>query len=261
MRGESSDQGTGSPEGIRLHVLGCFDLIDGDARPHMPLPCQRLTVLLALRDEPVARAHAAGILWPEIEHDHALGNLRTALWRLRSLVPGVVDSMGASLRSAASMAIDLRESEALAHRILNARLSPEDERAASPRLAYDLLPDWDDEWLVFERERFHDLRIHALERLCDRLSERGEHSEAVQCGLLAVQSEPLRESACRALIRAHIAEGNRARALQLFRTLERQLDHELQVSPSAETIALVRDLLGPARLGVAGEGGTVRASR
>lgn len=261
MRVEPSDQGTASPEGIRLHVLGCFELSDGDRRPQMPLPSQRLTALLALRDEPVSRTHAAGILWPEVEHHQALGNLRTALWRLRNLVPGVVASVGASLRSAAGMAIDLRESEGLAHRVLDERLSPEDERAASPRLAYDLLPDWDDEWLVFERERFHDLRIHALERLCERLSERGEHAEAVQCGLLAVQSEPLRESACRALMRAHIAEGNLARALQLFSTLERQLDQELQVSPSEETIALVRVLQGPARLSVAGEGGSVHASR
>jgi DNA-binding SARP family transcriptional activator len=242
-------------------VLGCFELLDGDARPRIALPAQRLTALLALRDEPVGRTHAAGILWPEVEHDHALANLRTALWRLRSLVPGIVASVGASLRSTTTLQIDLRESEALAHRILDGCLPPEDGRIASPRLAFDLLPDWDDEWLVFERERFRDLRLHALERLCERLSQLGEHAEAVQCGLLAVQSEPLRESACRALMRAHIAEGNRARALQLFGTLERQLERELQVTPSEETIAVVRDLQGPARLGVAGTGSSFQASR
>ncbi len=261
MRGEPSDQGTASPEEIRLHVLGCFELIDGDARPQLPLPTQRLTALLALRDEPVARTHAAGTLWPEVEHEHALANLRTALWRLRSLVPGIVASVGASLRSAAGITIDLRQSEVLAHRVLDDRLPLDEARTASSRLAYDLLPDWEDEWLVFERERFRDLRIHALERLCDVLSQRGEHAEAVQCGLLAVQSEPLRESACRALMRAHIAEGNRARALQLFATLERQLDQELQVAPSEETIALVRDLQGPGRLGVAGSASSIHSPR
>jgi DNA-binding SARP family transcriptional activator len=261
MRIQPSDRGTGRPEGISLHLLGCFELIDGPARQQMPLPAQRLTALLALRDEPIGRTHAAGILWPEVEHDHALANLRTALWRVRNLAPGIVSSVGATLRSSTGLAVDLRESEALAHRILADGITPEDMRTASGQLAYELLPDWDDEWLVFERERFHELRIHALERLCDLLSGRGDHAEAVQCGLLAVQSEPLRESAYRALMRAHIVEGNRACALQLFRTLEHKLDQELQVRPTEETIRLARELQESSRLGGAAAGRSITASR
>jgi len=51
------------------------------------------------------------------------------------------------------------------------------------------------------------------------------------------------------------------RALLLFGTLERQLDEELQVSPSEETLALVRLMHGPSRLGVTGTGGPVHAAR
>jgi len=238
-------------------VLGSFAIEAADGAHPLPLLAQRLAALLALRDEPIERPHAAAVLWPDVEQHHALANLRTALWRLRSPYPGIVESAGTSLRSAPDVAIDLRESELLAHRILEDLLPLEDARTASTRLAYDLLPDWDDEWLEFERERFRDLRIHALERLCELLSREGEHAEAVQCGLLAVQSEPLRESAYRALMRAHAAEGNRARALQIFRTLKRQLDEELQVGPSQETVDLVRELRGPARLGVAAGGSGV----
>ena len=109
-------------------------------------------------------------------------------------------------------------------------------------LSADLLPDLDDEWLVFERERFRDLRIHALERLSEQLSAIGEHADAVQCGLLAVEGEPLRESAHRALMRAYIAEENRASALQQFQVLERRLDSELQVGPSIATMELALEL-------------------
>jgi DNA-binding SARP family transcriptional activator len=232
-------------------VLGSFAIEAADGAHPLPLLAQRLAVLLALRDEPVERLHAAVVLWPDVEHPQALANLRTALWRLRSPYPGLVGTCGKSLRSAPNVTIDLRESELLAHRILEDRLPLADARTAATRLACDLLPDWDDEWLVFERELFRDLRIHALERLCQQLTREGEHAEAVQCGLLAVQSEALRESAYRALMRAHAAEGNRARALQIFRTLERQLDEELQVAPSHETVELVRELRGPARLEVA----------
>jgi DNA-binding SARP family transcriptional activator len=252
MRAEPLEQGVRDPASLRIQLLGCFQIRDGDGRLPVTVPAQRLAALLALRDEPVARTHAAGVLWPDVEQEHALADLRTALWRLRSLVPGIVMSVGPALLSTTSIPIDLRESEALARRVLDDRLPPEEARTASPRLAHDLLPDWEDEWLVFDRERFRDLRLHALERLCDRLSDVGDHGEAVQCGLLAVESEPLRESAYRALIRAHLAEGNRARALQLFAALERQLAGELGVSPSDATIELVRELQRPAGLSLTG---------
>jgi len=242
MRTEPSGRGI-EEERVGFRLLGCFEIVRGEERAQVPLPAQRLVALLALHGE-VGRSHAAGILWPEVEHAHALANLRTALWRLRTLFPGIVRSTGAGLRSDPHARLDMRESEALAHRILHGELPLDQARVASEQLCHDLLPDWDDEWLEFDRERFRDLRIHALERLCDRLSALGEHAEAVQCGLLAVQGEPLRESSHRALMRAHVAEGNRARALQTFRQLERELDLELQVAPSQATIDLAREIVG-----------------
>lgn len=230
-----------------MHVLGSFEIVLDDLRPTLPLPTQRLVTLLALRRE-IGRTQAAGVLWPEVEHTHALANLRTALWRLRSVCPGIVSTCGSELRTDPETTIDLREAEELAHRIMQDSLPLYEAREASAMLGDDLLPDRDDEWLEFERERFRELRVHALERLSERLSAWREHAEAVQCGLLAVQAEPLRESAHRALMRAHIAEGNRARAVQQFRLLERQLELELQVSPSPATIDLARELLGPAGL-------------
>ena len=41
-------------------------------------------------------------------------------------------------------------------------------------------------------------------------------------------------------MRAHIAEGNHARAMQHLRSLTRQLWQELEVEPSQETIDLAR---------------------
>ena len=230
-----------------VHVLGSFEIVLDDLRPTVPLPTQRLVTLLALRRE-IGRTQAAGVLWPEVEHAHALANLRTALWRLRNVCPGIVGTCGSELRVDPEATIDLRDAEALAHRIMRDPLPRPEAREASAMLGNDLLPDRDDEWLEFERERFKELRVHALERLSERLSAWGEHAEAVQCGLLAVQAEPLRESAHRALMRAHIAEGNRARAVQQFRSLEHQLDLELQVPPSQATIDLARELVGPGEL-------------
>jgi DNA-binding SARP family transcriptional activator len=244
MRTSSSEQVTRGEEPVALSILGCFDMVRGGARPVLPHPAQRLVALLCVGGG-IERSHAAGILWPEVEHAHALANLRTALWRLRCISPGIVRSFGAELRLDPTIRVDMREAEALAHRILYETLTLPEARRASSRLPRDLLPDWDDEWLEFDRERFRDLRVHALERLCDQLSALGENADAVQCGLLAVQGEQLRESSHRALMRAHIAEGNRARALQVFRRLERMLDRELQVRPSQATIDLAIEVSRP----------------
>jgi len=244
MRTNPSKRVARGGEPVALTLLGCFDMVRGGARPALPLPAQRLMALLSVRGE-IERSHAAGILWPELEHGHALANLRTALWRLRGLSADIVCSSGPDLRLDPDATIDLREAEALARRILYEPLPLHQARSASSRLSRDLLPDWDDEWLEFDRECFRDLRIHALERLCDRLSALGEHADAVQCGLLAVQGEPLRESSHRALMRAHIAEGNRARALQVFHLLECLLERELQVTPSQATTDLASELTRP----------------
>jgi DNA-binding SARP family transcriptional activator len=241
MRTDPTEQVGESGEPVALSILGCFDMVRGGARPALPHPAQRLMALLSVGGG-IERSHAAEVLWPEVEHSHALANLRTALWRLRGISPVIVRSSGSDLRLDPAITIDMRQAEELAHRILYVALPLHEAREASSQLSHDLLPDWDEEWLEFERERFRDLRIHALERLCIQLSALGEHADAVQCGLLAVQGERLRESSHRALMQAHIAEGNRARALQVFQLLERILDRELQVRPSQATIDLANEL-------------------
>ena len=55
-------------------------------------------------------------------------------------------------------------------------------------------------------------------------------------------AQPLRESAHRALLRAHLDQGNRREAVQLYRELALMLRRELGVAPSIETAALVGDL-------------------
>lgn len=254
MRKEPSTSTLVPARDVRIRILGAFAIWSDGAFTHLPAPAQRLAALLAMRGEPTARGSAAGTLWPEVDHDHALANLRTALWRLRRASPGLVHLTQAHLNLDALAAVDLHRSRSLAERILRGELPMREAHGSAVDLSADLLPDLDDEWLVFERERFRDLRIHALERLSEQLSAIGEHADAVQCGLLAVEGEPLRESAHRALMRAYIAEENRASALQQFQVLERRLDSELQVGPSIATMELALELRTACEARALGEG-------
>ena len=85
--------------------------------------------------------------------------------------------------------------------------------------------------------------VHALEAQCRRLTETRRFGAAVQAGLAAVAGEPLRESAHRTLIHAHLAEGNPGEAVRQYHLYRRLLAGELAIEPSAAIRELVRPLL------------------
>jgi hypothetical protein len=60
----------------------------------------------------------------------------------------------------------------------------------------------------------------------------GNPTLAVDCALAAIRLEPVRESAHRALMTAHLTAGNVSEALEQFDTYHRILDAELSVDPS-----------------------------
>ena len=60
--------------------------------------------------------------------------------------------------------------------------------------------------------------------------------------MLALVGEPLRESAHRALVAFHLAEGNAAEALRQFRLCRRLLLEQLGVEPSPLMLELVAGL-------------------
>jgi DNA-binding SARP family transcriptional activator len=68
-------------------------------------------------------------------------------------------------------------------------------------------------------------------------------SVALTAAMAAAALEPLRESASRAVIRAHLANGNYHEAVRAYAAFGRLLIRELGVRPSGQLGALVRPLL------------------
>jgi DNA-binding SARP family transcriptional activator len=223
---------------IRLTLLGAFTLRRGPKEIVLPGSAQRLVALLALRDRPLSRTYLAGVLWPDCSAGRSLADLRTALWRANHAGAPIIASAGMCLGLRAEVEVDLRALVAFGR-----ASADRTARSATAELAgiswwelsQDLLPDWYDDWLVDDRERARQLRLHALEGLSDELSLRGYHVAAIQAALSAVGLEPLRETAHAALIRAYLAEGNRSEALRQFRRCRELLAAGLSVEPS-ETI-------------------------
>ena len=113
----------------------------------------------------------------------------------------------------------------------------------APQLLAELLPGWYDEWVLLERERHRQIRLHALEQLCERLTAEGRYGAAVLAGLAAVAIEPLRESAERTLMRTYLAEGNPGEAIRRHERYRRLVSRELGVGPSPLMRSLVEEIM------------------
>ena len=103
---------------------------------------------------------------------------------------------------------------------------------APSRLSADLLPDWYDDWALIEREQYRQLRLRALDGRSSRLIAAGRYADALEAGLAAVAGEPLRESAHRAVVQVHLAEGNIGEAIRQYRSCCRLLQERLGLEPS-----------------------------
>ena len=223
----------------RVVLLGGFGLELGEETVlDLPRGVQRLVAHLGLAHRP-ARAAVAGQLWPDASEDQAHGSLRSALWRLHKVAPGVVDMTGGALRLARDVRVDVRETARWAQEVLDPRGGLPETVPGDVELRGELLPGWYDDWVLLERERLRQLRLHAMETLADRLARHGRYGEAVEAASNAVQVEPLRETAHRMLVRIHLAEGNLVEALRAYESFRAALAAEMGVSPSSRMEALV----------------------
>jgi DNA-binding SARP family transcriptional activator len=233
--------------GTKLQLLQRFELRHQDRAMSLPESVQRLLALLALRNRPQHRVTVAGTLWMDTTEARAAANLRTALWRARRVDKNVVVSDGAYLAIGSSVEVDIIVMLDQARRLLAEHEVDyeliDDAVACTDSLAGDLLPEWYDDWVLLERERLRQIRLHGLEALCTRLSSQGRYALAIEAGLIAAGEEPLRESAHRALISAHLLEGNFAEAVRQYDRFATALLENLGITPTEA----LRTLLAPCR--------------
>lgn len=228
--------------GLLITLLGRFRVFAGAESRQLPSDAQRLVAFLALQRSPPLREYIAGAVWGECTQDRANGNVRTALWRTRSIVPGLIATPEPRHLSIAHDArIDLSEVKVRARRIVSDRSSCSDDDLIAFPFAVDLLPGWYDDWVTVEREHIRQIRLHTLEAISAELLTRRRFAEAMEAAMTAVDLDPMRESAQRCVIRVHLAEGNRSEALLHYQHYRSLLHHQLGIEPSEQLGALVPD--------------------
>ena len=193
----------------RITVLGAFTLTAEGAPVALSVDARRLVAYLAVHHRPQARAALAADLWPAASGERLLADAVAAVD-----VPGLLDETEPGvLALGADVQVDLAEAMRLIRTLPSL---PADTPVDTTVLTADILPGWSAAWIEIERERFRQLRLYAIEERSQRLITAGRFDDAVAMAKVAVRTAPSRESARRALIEAHVAQGDLAAAVDEY---------------------------------------------
>ncbi len=237
---------------FRLNVLAAFRLEAQSAGARgqgkfqsIDLPTRKIESLLAylaLHPEPHAREKLAALIWGDATDEQARNSLRNALSVLRRQLEDdllLVDRETVQLAPRFPLWVDAVEFKRQADEFLAAPAANLDD-VDLQLYPGDLLPDFYDEWILPERERYHLLHQEVLLRLTQIARAQSEYARAIEFAQRVLRDDAANERAHQHLMFAHLASGNRAAALKQYEECRRALDAELSVEPMPETTALYR---------------------
>ena len=224
----------------RLTLLGGFSLVVDERTVELTPITQRIVALLALAGR-TSRSRVAGMLWPDASQRHGSACLRSGVWRVNSAANGVIVATRFTLDLNPGIEVDVHRYIAGAARSVESpSLTPVSDVAGPLGTRGVLLPDWDDEWILADRERLRQVRLHVLEEQAERLIRARHYALALDAALAALVEDPTRESAHRTIIRIHLAEGNASEARRAYLACQRVLRQDLGVEPSEITTRMLR---------------------
>jgi len=234
---------------LHIRILGDFSVIR-DEQLVTGISTARLQMLIAYlilnRETPRSRQQIAFQFWPDSSEAQARTNLRQLIHQLRRVLPNAdsylqMDAQTLQWRADAPCRVDVVDFRRAVQRADEAEDRGNDRERASAleeatrHYGGDLLPGHYDEWLLSERDALRDLYTGVLERLIRYHEEQRDYPGAILHAKALLRHDSLREATYRDLIRLHSLEGDRAAALQVYKTCESVLQRELGTGPGPAT--------------------------
>ena len=235
----------------RVQLLGGFSLADGGGR-EAALPTRKAQALLALLARrpgaPLARAHLAGLLWPDRPDEQGRGSLRQALASVRRALAACGAEGPATQGDVVTLPHEAAQVDVAE---LDAALAAGDAARAlalhrGPLLeGFPPVVDLFDEWVHAERTR---LVARVLDAVRPVLEDRGGAAAAdagertLELAGRALALDPAFEPAYRARMRILAARGDRAGVLREYARCREALSRAVGAPPSAATEALRAEL-------------------
>ena len=201
-----------------------------------------LKVLIAQGVKDVNVDLIAEILWPDAEGDAAVGNLRTALHRLRQLLGDEATILlqdGTLSLNTDRCWLDMWAFDALNNATLSAtELNTEQAHQLEQAVLYyrgHLLEGESRGWLTPERERLRARFHQSVLRLAQHLLEHGESERAERLYQQSLEKDPSAEVFYRQLMLHFRANGQLTEAAETYRRCEQVLAAISATKPSTET--------------------------
>jgi DNA-binding SARP family transcriptional activator len=246
---------------VLIRLTGLVTIERDDAAPRHLSSAQAQVAFARLvmeRTRGTSRDHLADTVWPEGLPDTWASALRSVVSRVRGFVaddinagPPIIAQGGRYLlRLPLGAVVDLEQAElevAQATDAFTAGEFADAERLAASAVSVlerPFMPDHEGDWPNSVRERLGELLVSALETASLAASALNDERNSLRFADEAVRRAPLRESAHRCRMTAHVAAGNRAEALRSYHELRRMLAEELGIDPAPETQAAYAELLG-----------------
>ncbi|MCW2135005.1 AfsR/SARP family transcriptional regulator [Arthrobacter sp. VKM Ac-2550] len=228
----------GIDQSWELQVIGGWQLSHNRKEIRVVLRQQRLLALLALRGS-LSRNVVAGMLWPQTTERQASGSLRATVCALRREWPDLLEIGDGKLALSRQVRLDLEHfREQISHEI-----HPPGRSLMAMLRRAELLPGWYEDWVIDEQERWTLLRLAALERAAVHLLANGDNDDAIDAARTMIDLDPAHEIAYQLLLRAQLADGNRAEAMRTYRDFRSMLHLEFGTEPSEKTALFLRQSL------------------
>lgn len=242
---------------LRVQTLGAFRVWRGEneigAREWQRKKARQLLQLfIARRGRLIEREEIFELLYRGVSPEAAARDFKVALNALNHVLepargdaePAFIVREGSAygLRTDADVWIDADEFTRL---IARAEASSNETMLEAYRRALALYHDdflivearYDD-WAIAERERLFALYLRAADRLASELLARGANDECIEWCEKILARDRCWEHAYRLMMQAYAARGERVQVRRVFEQCKRALQDELDVQPSAATVAV-----------------------
>ncbi len=236
---------------VRVELVGTFRVTRGDEpMTGAELGSRKARVLLKLlavqRPHLVSVERIADVLWGARLPERPAENVATLVSRLRNVLgpDGIAGGRGGyRLGGASQVRVDIDDAAQWLDEAKRRQVAGEPALAlAAATRAHDIAATGtvlEDEpnaaWAEPARVEMTGLLARARQALAEAALATGDHHLARSVAEAAVAADPYDEPACRALMRAHRAAGEPARALTTYANLRERLAAELGADPAPET--------------------------
>ncbi len=247
------------PLGLQIRCFGRFEVLCNGQPVDRWRRRAAITLLkyLVTQRRPVHRDVLLDLLWPELASVAGMNGLRVTLHSLRKTLAASgadpIMNVGAVyfLNPAGSLWVDAdvfstHFEEGLRIERRQGLHQASSEYASAEALYRDdfLVEDLYEEWTVLRREELRDQYLLILTKMAQHSLVTGDPEGCiVRCHKL-LSKEPCNEDAYQRLMRAYAMLGQYGRAARWYQVCESTLRKELDVTPSAETQRVYKELAG-----------------